>query len=117
RNVSHLGTLIEGTLRGTPSAFELAALLHPTPAVAGRPRSDAVAYIADREGFDRGRYAGPVGWVDARGDGVWAVGIRSADLTGNQARLVSGVGVMADSTPEAALVETQLKLQALLAAG
>jgi menaquinone-specific isochorismate synthase len=116
RNVSHLGTLIEGTLRDHRSAFELAALLHPTPAVAGRPRSDAVAYIADHEGFDRGRYAGPVGWVDARGDGVWAVGIRSADLTGNQARLVSGVGVMADSTPEAELVETQLKLQALLAA-
>ncbi|MDQ1394833.1 MAG: menaquinone-specific isochorismate synthase [Acidimicrobiaceae bacterium] len=116
RNVSHLGTLIEGTLRDGPTAFELAALLHPTPAVAGRPRKDAVAYIAEREGFDRGRYAGPVGWVDGRGDGVWAVGIRSADLSGNRARLVSGVGVMADSTPEAELVETQLKLQALLAA-
>jgi menaquinone-specific isochorismate synthase len=66
--------------------------------------------------MDRERYAGPVGWVDAGGDGEWAVGIRSATLDGNIARLVAGVGVVADSVPEAELAETQLKLQALLAA-
>jgi menaquinone-specific isochorismate synthase len=117
RNVSHLGTLIDGALRDpAPSALELAARLHPTPAVAGTPREAAVAHIAAVEGFDRGRYAGPVGWVDTDGDGEWAVGIRSATLDGHIARLVAGVGVVADSEPEAELAETQLKLQALLAA-
>jgi menaquinone-specific isochorismate synthase len=117
RNVSHLGTLIEGELlQPTPSALELAARLHPTPAVAGTPRQAALERIVAVEGFDRGRYAGPVGWVDANGDGEWAVGIRSATLDGNRARLVAGVGVVADSDPEAELAETQLKLQALLAA-
>jgi len=117
RNVSHLGTLIEGELaQPAPSALELAARLHPTPAVAGTPRHAALERIVAVEGFDRGRYAGPVGWVDANGDGEWAVGIRSATLDGNRARLVAGVGVVADSDPEAELAETQLKLQALLAA-
>ena len=117
RNVSHLGTMLTGRLReGGPSALALAALLHPTPAVAGTPTPDALAYIAAVEGLDRGRFAGPVGWVDARGDGEWAVGVRSAELDGHRARLFAGVGVVADSVPEAELAETQLKLQALLAA-
>ncbi|MGI8685890.1 MAG: isochorismate synthase [Acidimicrobiales bacterium] len=117
RNVSHLGTLLTGRLGpAAPSALGLAAALHPTPAVAGTPTADALAYIAAVEGLDRGRYAGPVGWVDARGDGEWAVGVRSAELDGNRARLFAGVGVVADSVPETELAETQLKLQALLAA-
>ncbi|MDQ3679345.1 MAG: isochorismate synthase [Actinomycetota bacterium] len=117
RNVCHLGTTISGRLdEGRPSALELAAVLHPTPAVAGTPTDEALACIAALEGLDRGRYAGPVGWVDARGDGEWAVGIRSAQISGNRARLLAGVGVVADSDPEAELAETQLKLQALLAA-
>ena len=117
RNVSHLGTLVTGRLdRAAPSALDLAALLHPTPAVGGTPTADALAYIAEAESLDRGRYAGPVGWVDARGDGEWAVGVRSAELDGNRARLFAGVGVVADSVPEIELAETQLKLQALLAA-
>jgi menaquinone-specific isochorismate synthase len=117
RNVSHLGTLITGHLRAPAAgALELAARLHPTPAVAGTPREAALERIAEVEGFDRGRYAGPVGWVDGNGDGEWAVGIRSATHEGNHARLVAGVGVVADSDPEAELAETQLKLQALLAA-
>ena len=82
----------------------------------GTPRDAALAHIAAVEGFDRGRYAGPVGWVDASGNGEWAVGIRSATLDDNRARLVAGVGVVGDSEPEAELAETQLKLQALLAA-
>jgi menaquinone-specific isochorismate synthase len=117
RNVSHLGTMIEGHLgEDGPSALALAALLHPTPAVAGTPRHEALAYIAEFEGMDRGRFAGPVGWMDSNGDGDWAVGIRSAELAGTEARLFAGVGVMEDSSPEAELAETQLKLQALLAA-
>ncbi|HEX2699561.1 MAG TPA: isochorismate synthase [Acidimicrobiales bacterium] len=117
RNVSHLGTLLTGVVAaGAPSAIRLARALHPTPAVAGTPTADAVAYIAAVEGLDRGRFAGPVGWVDANGDGEWAVGVRSAELDGNRARLFAGVGVVADSEPEAELAETQLKLQALLAA-
>jgi menaquinone-specific isochorismate synthase len=117
RNVSHLGTLLTGRLRAeAPSALDLALLLHPTPAVAGTPTADALAYIADAEGLDRGRFAGPVGWLDARGDGEWAVGVRSAELDGRRARLFAGVGVVADSVPDTELAETQLKLQALLAA-
>lgn len=115
RNVSHLGTLLHGE-GDVPSALALAAALHPTPAVGGTPTDEALRYIADVERLDRGRYAGPVGWVDARGDGEWAVGIRCAELDGNRARLFAGVGVVSDSDPEAELVETQLKLQALLAA-
>jgi menaquinone-specific isochorismate synthase len=116
RNVSHLGTLVTGTLEADVSALSLVACLHPTPAVGGVPTKEALAYIAEAEPFDRGLYAGAVGWTDARGDGEWAVGIRSATVEGSTARLVAGVGIVADSAPEAELAETQLKLQALLAA-
>jgi menaquinone-specific isochorismate synthase len=117
RNVSHLGSLVEGRLRpGAPSALELAARLHPTPAVGGTPRDAALAWLTSHEHMDRGPFAGPVGWVDGRGDGDWMVGIRSARIAGSQARLFAGVGVVADSDPIAELAETQLKLQALLAA-
>lgn len=117
RNVSHLGTRISGTLApGAASALDLALLLHPTPAVAGTPTAEALAFLEAIEPGDRGRYTGPVGWMDARGDGDWAVAIRCAELDGHRARLYAGAGVVADSTPEAELAETQLKLQALLAA-
>lgn len=119
RNVSHLGSTIEGTLKdplGGPSALALAGLLHPTPAVAGTPRSEALNLIAELEGFDRGRFAGPVGWVDGSGNGEWVVGIRSAALEGCRARLFAGVGIVAGSQPRLELAETQLKLQSLLAA-
>jgi len=117
RNVSHLGTRLHGRLREpAASALDLAAALHPTPAVAGTPTEEALAYIAEVEKLDRGHYAGPVGWVDAHGDGEFAVGIRSAEIEGNRARLFAGVGIVAESDPEAELLETQLKLQALLAA-
>jgi menaquinone-specific isochorismate synthase len=118
RNVSHLATMIAGRLRGDdgPSALELVAAVHPTPAVAGTPTAEATAYLQAVEGFDRDRYAGPVGWVDGHGDGTWALGIRSALVTGSTASMYAGVGVVADSDPAAELAETQLKLQALLAA-
>jgi menaquinone-specific isochorismate synthase len=117
RNVSHLGTLIEGELEGDDvTALDLVCRLHPTPAVAGTPTAAAVTYLQGVEGFDRGCYAGPVGWMDSRGDGEWAVAVRSAEVQGNTARLFAGVGVVGDSDPAAELAETQLKLQALLAA-
>ena len=127
RNVSHLGTRLSGVLSNVPdgsahpgltvpSALELVARVHPTPAVGGTPTNEAVAYIGQVEGFDRGRYAGPVGWMDARGDGSWAIGLRSAHVDGDHATMYAGVGIVAGSRPATELQETQLKLQALLAA-
>ena len=117
RNVLHLGTEIAGRLGGDPpTALELVAALHPTPAVAGTPTDAALSWLAGHEGMSRGRYAGPVGWVDATGDGMFAIGIRSAEVDGRRARLFAGVGVVEGSDPGRELVETQLKLQAILAA-
>ena len=114
-NVQHLATLVEGRLSSPPaSALELMRALHPTPAVNGSPRAEALELIARYEGIDRGRYAGPVGWVDAEGNGEWAVGIRSAELDGTTARVFAGVGVVADSDPELELAETRAKFQAML---
>ena len=96
--------------------LELVTALHPTPAVGGAPRDVALAMIAELEQLDRGRYAGPVGWVDAAGNGTWAVGIRSAELDGTTARVFAGVGVVADSQPASELAETRAKMQAVLGA-
>jgi menaquinone-specific isochorismate synthase len=98
------------------SVLDLVARLHPTPAVGGTPVGPALEWLDEHEGMDRGRYAGPVGWVDARGDGEFGIGIRSAEILGHRARLFAGVGVVEGSDPQAELAETQLKLQALLAA-
>ncbi|MGD0742410.1 MAG: isochorismate synthase [Acidimicrobiales bacterium] len=122
RNVTHLATLVTATLRAEqpaarlPSALELAVELHPTPAVGGTPRDAALEYLRKNEELDRDRFAGPVGWVDASGDGEWWIGIRSAFVDGKTARLLVGVGIVDGSDPAAELAETQLKLQALLAA-
>jgi menaquinone-specific isochorismate synthase len=116
-NVQHLGTMVEGRLSDpAPSVLELVEALHPTPAVAGDPRDDALDLIRKLEPGDRGRYAGPVGWVDGQGNGRWAVGIRSAELSGAEARLWAGVGIVADSDPLAELEETRAKAQAMLGA-
>jgi len=120
RNVAHLASPVRATLRevgsGSPGVLELLAALHPTPAVGGWPREPALEYLAKAEELDRDRYAGPVGWVDSAGDGAWWIGIRSAILDGGDARLIAGVGIVEGSDPAAELAETQLKLQALLAA-
>jgi menaquinone-specific isochorismate synthase len=118
RNVSHLATFITARLAPSSreSALELVARVHPTAAVGGDPTDAAVAYLQKVEGFDRGHYAGPVGWMDARGDGAWAIGIRSAEVDGASASIFAGNGVVAGSDPADELAETQLKLQALLAA-
>ena len=116
-NVQHLGTLVEGRLsKPEPSVLDLVAALQPTPALGGYPRAEALALIAELEPFDRGPYGGPVGWVDADGNGQWAVAIRGADISGRHARLLAGVGVVADSDLDAELAETQAKFQAMLSA-
>ncbi len=120
--LSHLRTRIHGVLAETPgsghlpSALEAVALIHPTPAVSGYPIDTALEYLAKSEDLERGRYAGPVGWMRADGDGEFHLGIRSAVVDGSSARLFAGVGIVADSDPAMELRETQLKLQAVLAA-
>ncbi|WP_420453536.1 isochorismate synthase [Ilumatobacter sp.] len=118
-NVQHLGTRLEGMLSSPrPTVVELVRALSPTPALGGHPRTEALELIGRVEGFERGRYGGAVGWVDARGDGTWAVAIRCAEMAHDRrsARLVAGGGIVADSDPLAELAETQAKLQAMLSA-
>ncbi len=113
-NVQHLATPIHVQLAEAHSAVELGAFLHPTPAVGGEPRSEALTAIAELEGIDRGWYAGPVGWMDAAEDGEFCVAIRSALLRDRFAYLFAGNGIVADSDPAAELAETEIKLDALL---
>jgi isochorismate synthase len=114
-NVWHLATRFRGVLREpAPSALELVGALHPTPAVGGTPRGEALRTIAELEPFDRGAYAGPVGWMDARGDGEWAIALRCAELRGSTARLFAGAGIVAGSEPERELEETERKFRAFL---
>jgi len=114
-DVTHLATTVTARARST-SALSLARALHPTPAVAGTPRAPALAAIARLEPAERGRYAGPCGWVDARGDGEWVVALRGAELDGAHARLFAGAGIVAGSDAGAEWRETQAKLQPMLAA-
>ena len=114
-NVWHLSTRFHGVLREpAPSVLELVAALHPTPAVGGAPRDAALAAIGELEPFDRGRYAGPVGWVDANGDGDWAIALRCAELRPDGATLYAGAGIVADSDPAAEVEETDRKFRAFL---
>jgi menaquinone-specific isochorismate synthase len=115
--VTHLGTRITGELRDpSTSVLDLVANLHPTAAVGGEPSAAALRWLAQHESLDRGRYAGPVGWIDAAGNGEWWVGIRCAEIDDNRAVLRAGCGIVAGSDPASELMESQLKLQALLAA-
>ncbi len=114
-NVWHLSTPFRGRLRGeVRSVLEVVAELHPTPAVCGAPREAAREALGELEAIDRGLYAGPVGWVDANGDGQWAIALRCAELSRETARLFAGAGIVADSVPEMELDETERKFRALL---
>ena len=113
-NVQHLATRFRGELAEPRPVTELVGRLHPTAAVGGTPTGRAVELIRELEGMDRGRYAGPVGWVDHHGDGDWAIALRCAELSGARARLFAGAGIVAGSLPENELEETRLKLQAMI---
>ena len=120
-NVQHLATTISGRLAvradGTsPSVLALADALHPTAAVCGTPAETAMELIRELEGMDRGRYAGPVGWVDYAGNGEWGIALRCAELDGTRARLFAGGGIVADSDPAAELAETQAKFRPMQSA-
>ena len=110
-NVMHLATDVAGVVHDSDGAtvLELAAALHPSAAVGGTPTKVAVEMIAEIEGMDRGRYAGPVGWMDSHGDGEFGIALRSAEIAGNRVRLFAGCGIVADSDPEAELAEAQAK--------
>jgi isochorismate synthase len=114
-NVWHLSTRFRGRLIDpAPSALDLALALHPTPAVAGVPTDAALAAIDQLEGFRRGFYAGPVGWVDAEGNGVWAIALRCALLSGDRATLYAGAGIVGASDPAREIDETDRKFRAFL---
>ncbi|MBE1536436.1 isochorismate synthase [Actinomadura algeriensis] len=112
-NLLHLASPIRGRLTGDRSVLDVVAALHPTPAVCGTPTGTAMNLIRELEGMDRGRYAGPVGWVDARGDGEWGIALRCAQLDGPHARLFAGCGIVADSDPAAELAEADHKFGAM----
>jgi isochorismate synthase len=114
QNVQHLATPIRAQLAEPLSALELAALLHPTPAVGGEPREVAEPLIPALEALDRGWYAGGVGWTDLADDGEFCVALRCALLRGATAHLYAGSGIVRDSVPAEELAETEVKLQALL---
>jgi menaquinone-specific isochorismate synthase len=118
-SLAHLVTPIRGHLRDSNAALdalELARLLHPSPAVGGTPTDAALDAIARLEPFDRGCYAGPVGWLDARGDGAFAIALRGAQLDGSRALLRAGAGIVAGSDPDAEWAETVAKLEPMLRA-
>ncbi|GAA3460968.1 isochorismate synthase MenF [Saccharothrix longispora] len=109
-NVSHLSSDVIGELSGTPSLLSLGEALHPTAAVGGTPRADALRVIEELEGLDRGRYAGPVGWVDGRGNGELGIALRCARVDGRTARLFAGCGLVAESDPDSEVREAHAKM-------
>jgi isochorismate synthase len=113
-NLQHLAIPIRAQLKGGSGVLELAGALHPTPAVGGEPSAAAQKLIPALEGFDRGWYAGTVGWTDTAGDGEFCVALRCALLHGKHATCFAGAGIVADSDPAAELAETEVKLQAML---
>jgi len=116
-NLWHLATDVEGTLSDGSTSLDLIAALHPTAAVAGTPTDTALALIRELEPFDRGRYAGPVGWVGADGDGEWAIALRCAQVSPSGAvTAYAGCGIVLDSDPEHELAETKMKFRPVVEA-
>ena len=114
-NLWHLASDVEGDLSDGSSSLDLISALHPTAAVAGTPTPKALALIAELEPFDRGRYAGPVGWVGADGDGEWAIALRSAQVDEDGTiTAYAGAGIVADSDPEKELAETRMKFRPVI---
>ncbi len=117
-HVQHLSTPVRGRLPegSAEGVLDLAERLHPTPAVGGHPRAEALEWLTRNEGFDRGWYAGGLGWADGAGNGQFAVAIRSALVRGDTASLYAGCGLVADSDPEVEYAETGAKLRPMRAA-
>ncbi len=113
RHLIHLRTRIHAAPRPGTHLLDLVSRLHPTPAVAGTPREAALEWIGSVEPRPRGWYSGPVGWMNAAGEGDFAVGLRSATLHGRAALLFAGAGIVAGSDPEAEWVETELKMRSM----
>lgn len=116
RDIQHLFTPIEGDLAKDMDIFRLVEALHPTPALGGVPTQKALEIIRHEEQMDRGFYAGPIGWVDSAGNGEFAVAIRSGLLTGKDAYLYAGGGIVADSTAKQEYAETWVKFRPVLRA-
>jgi menaquinone-specific isochorismate synthase len=110
-NVWHLASDIEGVLGANRSVLELIDSLHPTAAVAGVPRDRALDTIREVEKYPRGRYAGPVGWVDGAGNGEWAIALRCAQWRGDEIVAHAGAGVVVGSDPDSEYRETELKFR------
>lgn len=115
-NVQHLYTPIRAKLKKSSDILDIIGQLHPTPAVGGYPWKNARSYLEELEDFDRGWYAGPVGWLNGKGTGEFAVAIRSGLLTDTEAHFFAGCGIVADSDPAAEWEETNLKLKPMLSA-
>lgn len=109
----HLATDVRGELVGDPDLLSMIDAVHPTAAVCGTPRKQAMDLIGELEGMDRGRYAGPIGWTDAAGNGEFGIALRCAQVERRALRLFGGGGIMAESDPEAELAEAQLKMLAI----
>ncbi|MBO3748551.1 isochorismate synthase [Streptosporangiaceae bacterium NEAU-GS5] len=112
-NVQHLASRVTGRLSDGASVLDVVAAMHPTAAVGGTPTGTALEVIRELEGMDRGGYAGPVGWIDSRGDGEWGIALRCAEISGRRARLFAGCGIMGDSDPAAELAEAQAKFRVM----
>ena len=114
-DVYHLASDITGTMVSGATSLRLAAALHPSAAVCGTPTSAAALIISELEGMDRGRYAGPVGWLDGSGDGDWGIALRCGELSPDRRslRIFAGGGIVAASDPAAELAETEVKLTAM----
>jgi menaquinone-specific isochorismate synthase len=116
-NVWHLATDIEATLPSGVTSLEVVGAIHPSAAVAGSPTPLALEIIRQLEPFDRGRYAGPVGWMDASGDGEWSIALRCAQWSPEGTiTAYAGAGIVADSEPASELLETRLKFKPVLGA-
>ncbi len=116
-NVWHLATDVAATLPEGVSSLDVVSALHPTAAVAGSPSSEAIKFISSCEPFDRGRYAGPVGWMDSSGNGDWSIALRCAQWSDSGIiTAYAGAGIVADSDPQSELLETQLKFNPILSA-
>lgn len=113
-NVWHLASDVHGVLKEEASVLDLASALHPTAAVAGTPRASAQELIHELEPFDRGRYAGPVGWIGSDGDGEWAIALRGGQLGEGSITAYAGCGIVAESEAESELAETDLKFQPII---